>query len=203
MQNTLPLLYSFRRCPYAIRARLALHASKINYNTYEVSLKNKPKSLIQYSPKAQVPVLVINDNKIIDESYYIMIWALKQNDPQKWLPSSKDSWQHSIKLIETNDKIFKIHLDICKYKIKYSDDIFKKSKCAAYSILTDWNEILKKQCFFNGEKLGLADIAILPFVRQFSKITPDIFSDLEVPLLKEWLSKLLDTQLFKDIMKKQ
>lgn len=133
--SELPILYSFRRCPYAIRARLAIKVSNIEVELREVALSNKPKEMLACSPKGTVPVLVLADGIVIDESRDIMLWALTQNDPQNWLTSDKCIQKETSILIDTNDNEFKQHLDHYKYSDRFQNTPWKpianklKSSC--------------------------------------------------------------------------
>ena len=196
------ILFSFRRCPYAIRARMTLYISDIDYDLVEVSLKNKPQELINCSAKAQVPVIKLKDNTVIDESFDIMVWALKQHDPQNWLPKNDEQWKFCKHHLKLNDITFKNALDICKYQIRHSEQEIKQAKQDCEKILLTWDKILKTQKFLHGDHLGLVDIIIIPFVRQFSKITPDIFVDTNTPSLKKWLQHITSSELFKTVIKK-
>ena len=111
---TLPLLYSFRRCPYAMRARLALWGTHVNLELREVVLRDKPPSLLAFSPKATVPVLVLPDGEVIDESLDVMLWALRRHDPEGWLAASDGTLDEMLELIDANDNDFKRNLD--RYK---------------------------------------------------------------------------------------
>jgi glutathione S-transferase len=196
------ILFSFRRCPYAIRARLALNISNINYNIIEVDLKNKPAELLSLSPKGQVPVLKLVDGKVIDESFEIMLWAFKQSDPKKCLPKTSTQWEFCKKNLELNDNDFKKNLDICKYQIKYGTEQIQQAKKECEKILVSWDKVLEHRKFLHADNIGLIDLAIFPFVRQFSKIKPDIFKDINTPFLKAWLDKITATPLFAKVISK-
>ena len=186
-----PLLYTFRRCPYAIRARLALASAKISYQPHEVSLRNKPESLLKYSPKGTVPVLVLSENKIIDESLDIMLWALERKGSESFIPRTSEEKKRALVIVKQNDTDFKRVLDQCKYHIKYSQTQVEQAIKESHTILSAWDLHLKDTLFFNGDVFGFLDMALLPFVRQYSKITPDIFTSLKAPYLKAWLKKCI------------
>jgi glutathione S-transferase len=120
MPDALPVLYSFRRCPYAMRARLALHASGVVHEHREIELKNKPAHMLALSPKGTVPVLWLRaENRVIDQSLDIMLWALQQNDPQHWLPNDEVTRSDWLAQIERNDGPFKQQLDRYKYPQRF------------------------------------------------------------------------------------
>lgn len=196
--ETYPILYSFRRCPYAMRARMGLMISETKVILREVVLRDKPSAMIAASPKATVPVLVIPDGSVIDQSIDIMRWALRQNDPQHWLEYE----EQANTLIEQADGPFKTALDRYKYHSRYddADPIIEQEK--ALAILRQWDaQIGDKLCFF-GEKNGVADFAIFPFVRQFANHDRGWFDAQNIPNLQRWLAAHLQSPLFQSIMSK-
>ena len=126
-----PVLYSFRRCPYAMRARLTLAASGTKCELREVVLAQKPQALVQVSPKATVPVLVLPDGMVLEQSLDIMLWALRRHDPQHWLPTSTLELDSALALITQCDGDFKFHLDRYKYPNRYAlpDGLADRSSC--------------------------------------------------------------------------
>jgi len=197
-----PALYSFRRCPYAMRARLALKLAGITYEHREILLKDKPQSLLDYSPKGQVPVLVLGSSEVIDESLDIILWALNRGSGKGFFPQKKVERDFALNQVALNDSDFKKALDICKYKVRFSEEEFNEAKSRAYEILSEWNLLLEKQEYFHGKTFGFLDLALLPFVRQFSKIKPDIFSDFDLIPLKRWLAEGIESSDFNQIMEK-
>lgn len=196
--ETYPILYSFRRCPYAMRARMGLMISETKVILREVVLRDKPSAMIAASPKATVPVLVMPDGSVIDQSIDIMRWALRQNDPQHWLEYE----EQANTLIEQADGPFKTALDRYKYHSRYddADPIIEQEK--ALAILRQWDaQIGDKLCFF-GEKNGVADFAIFPFVRQFANHDRGWFDAQNIPNLQRWLAAHLQSPLFQSIMSK-
>ena len=161
---TAPLLYTFRRCPYAIRARMALAVSALNYVAHEVSLRDKPQAMLDASPKGTVPVLILPNGKVIDESLDIMRWALEQNDPEQWLAPGEAMTE----LIAVNDGPFKFHLDRMKYANRYPGSQPAEHRAAATKSLTLLEQRLANQAYLFGSEPSLADVAIFPFVRQFA-----------------------------------
>ena len=203
-----PLLYSFRRCPYAMRARWALLVSGLLVNLREVALKNKPPELLQASSKGTVPVLIDTDGAVIDESIEIMCWALKQADPLDGLRSGKATEQQEIKqLIDQNDGPFKYHLDRFKYACRFQGEAAEKHRNMAKEILLEWNIRLAKQVsndshgWLVGQSQSLADWAIWPFVRQYRLADPSSFDlDQDLQAIKRWLEAFLKHPLFVRLM---
>ena len=198
-----PILYSFRRCPYAIRARLALAASGITLELREVVLKDKPASMIALSPKATVPVLQTLEGKVIDESLDIMLWALHQSDPQQWLsPLDERQYQQAINLIETNDDKFKYYLDRYKYADRYPEFTAEYYRQQAEEFLLQLEQLLTENGHLLQQQPCIADMAILPFIRQFAFVDMNWFKQAPYPRLRNWLNTFLDSDLFRTIMKK-
>ena len=163
------ILYSFRRCPYAMRARMALKYSGINVQIYEVSLKDKPESMLKISPKGQVPVLVMN-NKVIDESRDIISFALSVNDPDGWLSQDEEIKKQIEALITMNDHSFKENLDKYKYFDKNQTESLEKCRLEGEEFLKILETKLSKNNYLFGNKILYGDIAIFPFIRQFAHV---------------------------------
>ena len=189
-----PILYSFRRCPYAMRARLALIAADQRVHLREIALRDKPAAFLAASPKATVPVLV-TDQGVIAESLQIMQWALAQNDPEGWLqmPPEAAAW------IARCDGSFKTALDGVKYASR-APDALPAHRANAIAFLTDLNDSLGLWLF---GKPSLADAALLPFVRQYAMIDPDWFAAQNWPRLQDWLARFLASEAFARAMQKQ
>lgn len=196
--DSLPVLYSFRRCPYTMRARMAITKSGIAVELREVVLRDKPQSLIDASPKATVPTLVLPDETVIDESLDIMLWALRQNDPDEWLQNDGEAK----KLIAHNDGEFKKALDRFKYPNRYPDEDCSYAQGAVQKTFEELNARLQKTPYLCADVITLADIAIFPFIRQASKVDEAWFRDLGLDSLYKWLDTLLESDLFKSVMKK-
>ena len=194
----IPVLYSFRRCPYAIRARLALAVSGTTVALREVVLRSKPAALLSASPKATIPVLVRPDGSVLDESLNIMRWTLERSDPEGWLLA--DEAETGI-LIALCDGPFKQALDRCKYPERFSEADPVTSWSAAQVYLQTWEEQLRATHFL-GSARSLADAAIFPFVRQFAAIEPERWTALPLPRLQAWLSAWLEGELFAGVMDK-
>ena len=199
-KNNLPILYSFRRCPYAMRARMAIHISGQRCELREVLLRDKPPSMLEYSAKGTVPVLILQDGKVIDESLDVIDWALNLNDPDDW-QRSKDK-EKTKELIKINDGEFKYHLDRYKYSKRYDneDPEFHRKKCLKF-IESINNELNNSEYIFD-DNISYADIVLLPFIRQFRIADMEWFDSLPYNNLKKWLSSFLDSSLLNSIMKK-
>ena len=198
-----PVLYTFRRCPYAMRARMGIYASGIKMEWRELVLRDKPEHMVEISPKATVPVVQLPDGKVIDESFDVMLWALQQNDPHGWLPQSAEMNQRSADLIEECDTTFKHHLDRYKYPNRYEGVDAIESRDAAVVILSKWNGYLANHANLLAEQVSLADYATFPFVRQFANVDRNWFDALDLPHLQTWLEHHLSSKIFADIMVKQ
>lgn len=192
----LPILYSFRRCPYAMRARMALWVAGIAVELREVKLAAKPPELIAASPKATVPVLVLPDGTVIDESLAIMRWALAQSDPEAWLAGDDAA------MIAVNDGAFKHHLDRAKYPGRYDEDGVTDNRDAALALLVPVEARLQHTANICGPTRTLTDIALFPFIRQFAGIDPPWFAAQPLPRLQAWLGQHAATPLFNAIMPK-
>ncbi len=199
-KNNLPILYSFRRCPYAMRARMAIHISGQRCELREVLLRDKPPSMLEYSAKGTVPVLILQDGKVIDESLDVIDWALNLNDPDDW-QRSKDK-EKTKELIKINDGEFKYHLDRYKYSKRYDneDPEFHRKKCLKF-IESINNELNNSEYIFD-DNISYADIVLLPFIRQFRIADIEWFDSLPYDNLKRWLSSFLGSSLLNSIMKK-
>ena len=197
-----PVLYTFRRCPYAMRARMALLASGTVCELREIALRNKPQEMLQASPKGTVPVLVLSDDTVIDESLDIMLWALRQNDPGQWLAPETDSLTAMLQLIAENDGDFKRDLDRYKYPDRYENVDPLQHRAAGSLLLATLEERLSRHAFLVGPSPALADIAIFPFIRQFAETDRIWFDAQPWPNLHRWLCGLLSAELFEHAMQK-
>jgi len=199
MDAGLPVLYSFRRCPYAMRARMAIAIAGARCELREVLLKSKPTALLALSAKATVPVLQLRNGDILDESLDIMRWALAQlkgDSAADWLPTSDADY-----LIEQNDGPFKYHLDRYKYPQRFgleTDGLTHRQSALDWLVTLDRRLAVTKQMC--GDKPGLADIALFPFVRQFAAVEPGWFAVLPCPHLQQWLADWLDSGEFHAVM---
>lgn len=191
-----PILYSFRRCPYAVRARLAIRVSGLPVVLREVKLAKKPEALLACSPKGTVPVLRLPTGEVIDESLDIMRWALEQRDPDGWLRGQNAS------LIEVNDGEFKRHLDHYKYADRFPEQSMACYRQQAEDFIGMLEQQLHAMPFLSGERCGLADMAIFPFIRQFAFVDKAWFDQSEYTQLQVWLQGLLNGPLFLSAMDK-
>ena len=183
----LPVLYSFRRCPYAMRARLALLASGQACELREVLLRDKPQVLIEASPKATVPVLVLPDGQVIDESLAIMLWALERHDPLAWLTPTHGDLAQMLALVAENDTQFKPLLDRYKYPQRHGQPDGVPARDAARPFIDGLQQRLAATPFLFGHQAALADMALAPFVRQFAAVAPDWFAAQPWPQVQAWL----------------
>jgi len=205
----LPVLYSFRRCPYAMRARLAIAVSGLRCELREVVLSSKPADLLAVSPKATVPVLVLPGGRVIEQSMEIMHWALAHNDPHDWLAADREILAPMQALIAGNDGEFKQHLDRYKYAYRYQHEHAGDEQAFAHAHRADagrWlmalESHLSRHAWLFGESASLADMAILPFVRQFAHTDPAWFDAQPWPNLKAWLLDWETDPLPRQVMKK-
>ena len=193
---TRPILYSFRRCPYAMRGRLAIAISGVEVEHREILLRDKPHAMLKASPKGTVPVVVPPDGPVIEESLDVMDWALGQNDPENWRAPGKAMRD----LIARNDGPFKHNLDRYKYANRYDDVDAMEHRASGLEFLTDLNERLAGSAQLFGDQRTMADMAIFPFVRQFANTDRDWFDALDLHHLQAWLAGHLASPLFKGVM---
>jgi len=200
----LPILYSFRRCPYAMRARLALAASQQQCTLREVLLRDKPAHMLALSPKGTVPVLQLSDGRVLDQSLDIALWALRINDPELWLAPQTATYADMLALIAHNDGPFKHHLDRYKYAIRYeegTDPTYHRHEGSLFLSLL--NERLGDHAQLFGDRASLADFAIFPFVRQFANTDRNWFDIQPLGNLQNWLERHVTSGLFSQVMKKE
>jgi len=198
-----PILYSFRRCPYAMRARLAIAYSGIQVELREVVLKDKPASLIELSPKATVPVLLTEQQVLIEESIEIMLWALKNNDPANWyMQLSEQQKQEGEQLINYNDGEFKFYLDRYKYADRFPEQSEAFYRQQGELFLQQLEDALQHHHYLLADHASWADFAIFPFIRQFAAVDKTWFDNADYPNLQRWLDYFLDCDLFKQVMPK-
>ena len=192
-----PIFWTFRRCPYAIRARLALASAGVRVELREILLRDKPQAFLETSPSATVPALRLDD-QVLDESRDIMVWALRQNDPQGLLDMPDVGWD----LIDENDDPFKTALDHTKYASRYPDLDTEAERTKAAAFLIRLDERLKGQSWLFGERPSIADLAILPFVRQFANTDRKWFDAQPWPDLIAWLDRFTEGAAFAHVMPK-
>jgi len=208
MAGSLPVLYSFRRCPYAMRARLALAISGEPYTLREVVLRDKPAELLAASPKGTVPVLVLPGGEVIDQSLDVMLWALRRKDPEGWLSSARASLDDMLALVAGNDGEFKRSLDRYKYPNRYPKEsagdaqafaLLHRAQGAAW--LAGLDGMLDGGWLY-GARASLADMALLPFVRQFAHTDAAWFATQPWPRLQAWLAQFEASALYAGVMGK-
>ena len=197
-----PILWSFRRCPYAMRARLAIKASEQQVHLREILLRDKPEPFLAASTKGTVPVLECTDGQVIDESRDVMFWALQSNDPHDWLAVYHRDKEAVCAHLDALDGDFKHHLDRYKYATRYEEADESAHRAAGAAYLENWNDILTRQTALSGDRLGLLDYATLPFVRQFRIADPSWFDAQDWSALHAWLQHFFNSPLFASIMEK-
>ncbi len=196
---TQPILYSFRRCPYAMRARLAIYNSQIEIELREVVLKDKPPALLDISPKGTVPVLQLSDASVLEESIDIMNWALQKRDPDEWL--SAVLFEPTQLLIQQNDTEFKYWLDRYKYADRYPEHPaeFYRSHCERWFALLE-RHLMTHDGFLLADRYTLADMALFPFIRQCAHVDREWFLQTSYVHLQAWLDRQINSELFKRVM---
>lgn len=194
--NDIPVLYSFRRCPYAMRARMALLVSRVSYEHREVVLRAKPAAMLAASPKGTVPVLVLADGTVIDESVDIMRWALGQSDPEDWLARGDAA------LVAAFDGAFKHHLDRYKYAGRHDADPLVHRAAGLVMLAEKLDVRLAERDYLDGAARGFGDIAIFPFVRQFAGVDAAWFAAAAPRRVQDWLAGLVGSDLFARAMVK-
>jgi glutathione S-transferase len=201
MSTQLPVLYSYRRCPYAMRARMALRVAQVTVSTVEIDLRDKPADLVAASPKATVPVLCLGDGKILDESLDIVRWALAIRDPDDWARGWEDS--AAMDLLARTDGDFKRWLDRYKYATRFPVSEPTAARAAAFEVLIEPLSLqLQNKPFIGGERPMVQDVLIFPFVRQFAGVDPVWFKSNVSQSVQNWLAFWVDSPLFKQIMLK-
>ena len=187
-----------------MRGRMGLKASGLDYEHREIILRDKPQEMLDASPKGTVPVFVKKDGAVIEESLDLLNWALSQNDPLGWLNCDLED-AHA--LIKANDTDFKHHLDRYKYASRYSDDAKRGDIDLSHRLKTEKHiqnieNRLQNSPYLLGGKQSIADIAIFPFMRQFSNVEPDWWVEAPYPETRDWLTRHIESELFKSIMTK-
>lgn len=204
MAETKPILYSFRRCPYAMRARLAISSAGLTCRLREVVLRDKPAEMLEASPKGTVPVLVLEDGQVIDESLDVMLHALRGHDPADWLSPEEGSLQEMLDFIAACDGPFKHHLDRYKYANRYEEEgaVAEDHREAGSAFLDTLEERLASRDQLFGARVSLADMAVMPFIRQFANTDRAWFDAAPYPHVQAWLGAHLESARFKAVMPK-
>lgn len=196
---TLPRLYSFRRCPYAMRARFGLLFAGLEVELREIVLKNKPAPMLAISPKGTVPVLELPDGRVIEESREIQEWSLAQNDPAGLLDVDLSL---AAGLLDQNDSDFKHWLDRYKYADRHPEMSQLEYRQHGEEFLQVLEGLLTHQPYLLGDSISIADIGIMPFVRQFAHVDRQTFYALPYPKLQQWLKNWLEHPVFLQAMTK-
>jgi glutathione S-transferase len=192
-----PILYSYRRCPYAIRARMALKLANIQVEMREVSLRNKPQQMLQISPKATVPVLLLPDGTVIDESLEIMFFALSEHTLGAHINTASRA------LILENDHEFKRALDAYKYPERNKLKTQVEHRAEGEHFLQKLESLLQHNQYLQGQQFELVDIAIFPFIRQFASVDALWWETAPYPRLRHWLAYWQTSEIFTSVMEKQ
>lgn len=195
----LPILYSYRRCPYAMRARMALSKAEVAIEIREISLREKPAHMLQMSPKGTVPVLVLQDGQVIEQSLDIMLWALQQHDPEGWLHANHTQ---AMQWITSNDVEFKQVLDRYKYPERFPEQPQTLYRAQGEVFLQQLEGMLQAQTYLLGQRASVADVAIFPFIRQFAAVDAAWFYQSPYVELARWLNDWAGSDLFASIMQK-
>ncbi len=201
--TALPILYSLRNCPYAMRARMAIYYSQQPVILRDVVLSNKPEAMLVSSPKGTVPVLVLSEKNVIEESLEVMLWALGNNDPDDFLHSNNhEALAQMLTLITRFDNDFKVSLEAYKCAKRYheADLIQRRQTCELY--IQDLEQRLIDQNFLMSSKSSLVDIALLPFIRQFARVERQWYLQSPYPHLRKWLNNYLQSRMFSKVMAK-
>ncbi|MEP2979685.1 MAG: glutathione S-transferase [Lentilitoribacter sp.] len=203
MSMTNPIFYSFRRCPYAMRARLALNSSKLGVELREIILRDKPEHMLEVSPKGTVPVMLLPDGNVIDESLDVMLYALGKNDPEHLLDPNAVKFDDMLSLIAKFDGPFKTALDRYKYANRHENvDVNDEREIASKHLMELEALLVKGEGYLFGNRITLADLAILPFVRQFANVDKDWFDNQPWPNLIKALDSFVSSDRFLSIMEK-
>lgn len=200
--NQRPLLFTYRRCPYAMRARMALLQAGIDFDAHEITLRDKPSEMLRISPKGTVPVLVLPDQSVVDQSLDIMGWAFQGRDPGGWWGRAQSDLCQE--LVGLNDGPFKEHLDGYKYPERnpgHPQPQVHRDQAAA-CLLQPLEKLLSSQRFLAGAEPCLADLAIFPFVRQYRAVDMSWFDGQDLQATGRWLGAWLESQLFQRCMRK-
>tara|TARA_B110000008_G_C16961196_1_gene560229 strand:+ start:1953 stop:2627 length:675 start_codon:yes stop_codon:yes gene_type:complete len=206
----LPILYSLQHCPYAMRARMGLLMARQQVMLRAITMKNKPEEMLKISPKGTVPVLLLPDKTVIDESLDIMVWALQQNDPEDLLhKDNPEDLAEMLELVRRNDKEFKPQLEIYKKSKRFrtGTETEEREKCEVFIAeleqrLSSSGAYTQGNGNFIGDKPGLIDYALIPFVRQFSRVNKAWFKQAPYPLLRSWIEQHMQTRLYAKAMEK-
>lgn len=200
---SLPILYSLRQCPYAMRARIGVLLANQTVILRDIVMTNIPDEMLSVSPKGTVPVLLFDDATVIEESLEIMIWALNKNDPDDLLYNQQaDACSEMLALIKLSDSDFVEALNKYKAAARYHDTNEDTCRTQCEEFITLLEERLNNHKFLMGNTPSLADYAMLPFIRQFSRVDRKWYLQSPYPKLQHWLEKHYQNPLFSKAMKK-
>jgi len=201
--NALPILYSLRNCPYAMRARIAIFKAQQTVLLRDLVLSNKPNEMLTASPKGTVPVVVLEKGMVIDESLAVMLWALNETDPDDLLHSQIDGvLSNMLSFIDDFDHGFKVCLEQYKCAKRYREDNLIEHRVACQQYIEKLEQRLTKHTFLMSNKESLVDIALLPFIRQFARVERQWYLQTPYPKVREWLNNYLQSQMFSKVMAK-
>ncbi len=201
-ESELPVLYSLRRCPYAMRARIGITLSQQSVLIREIVTKDKPSELLACSPKGTVPVLILADGRIIEQSLDIMNWALEQNDPQDFLRSTDPTLNKKIhQLIRTHDEEFISQLEKYRASVRYRNVDIEQRRQACEAFISQLEALLTDQAYLFGDTPSLADFAVMPFVSQFVRVEKKWFVQADYQNVGRWLRAHLESKLYGQVMK--
>lgn len=197
-----PILYSFRRCPYCMRAHMALKYAGLKVILRDVKLSDLPAEVLAVSPHATVPSLAISENEYMDESWDIVKWAVQQNDPENWLGENNEYLNEAEMLVEINDFSFKDDLDHYKYADRYPEHPMEYYRENGEEFLEELTELLQQNTFLSADHITITDIAVFPFIRQFAMVDKEWFDKSPYPELQRWLLAMLSSEWFIEAFKK-
>ncbi|WP_232775132.1 MULTISPECIES: glutathione S-transferase [unclassified Shewanella] len=199
----LPVLYSLRNCPYAMRARLAIYASGQQVQLRDLVLSNKPAEMLEVSPKGTVPVLVTSNGQVIEESLEVMLWAFEQSDPDDFLDKANQNvLDEMLGIIAIFDNEFKGHLEHYRAAKRYHEPTLPEHREACESYLVQLEQRLCQQEYLMSDKPTIVDLALVPFIRQFARVERQWYLQSPYPKLRQWLNTYLQSRMFSKVMTK-
>lgn len=201
--NPLPILYSLRNCPFAMRARLAIYQSQLPVLLRDIVLRDKPVEMLTASPKGTVPVLVTSNGTVIEESLEVMLWALSESDPDDLLLSAHpEMLDNMLILIHQFDSEFKPCLEAYRAAKRYHEPNLVKCRQACEQYLSELENRLTQHSCLMADQQSLTDLALLPFIRQFARVERQWYLQSPYPKLRQWLDKYLQSKMFSKVMTK-
>lgn len=203
----IPILYSLRNCPYAMRARIGIHKAQLQIDIREVNLKQKPAEMLAASAKGTVPILVLDNAPespiVFDESLDVMLWALTKNDPEDLLHGfDQNALPKMLDLIRLFDDKFKTCLNAYKAASRYREDNVTECREACEVFIQELENRLSDSAFLMSDQESLTDIALMPFIRQFAKVERQWYLQAPYPRVREWLNFYLQSGMFTRVMTK-